>query len=54
MIKPGVKTNEVGEATYKIIKGFGYNVIKELSGHMIEQWEDSIHERTVLPFIKIH
>ena len=38
MIKPGVKTNEIGEATYNIIHGFGYNVIKELSGHMIDRW----------------
>jgi methionyl aminopeptidase len=39
MIKPGVKTNAIGKATYDIIKGFGYNVIKSLSGHNIEQWQ---------------
>jgi methionyl aminopeptidase len=38
MIKPGVMTNAVGEATYKIITGFGLNVIKDLAGHLIEQW----------------
>jgi methionyl aminopeptidase len=47
IIKPGVKTNEVGAATYKIIKGFGYNVIKELNGHSIEQWE--IHGHKEIP-----
>jgi methionyl aminopeptidase len=49
MIKPGVKTNEVGEATYKIIKGFGYNVIKDLNGHLIEQWE--VHGHKEIPNI---
>lgn len=49
MIKPGVKTNEIGEATYKVIKGFGYNVIKDLNGHLIEQWE--VHGHKEIPNI---
>ncbi|MCF2141137.1 MAG: type II methionyl aminopeptidase [Candidatus Lokiarchaeota archaeon] len=39
LIKPGVKANEVGKETQKIIKGFGYNPIPELSGHSIERWQ---------------
>jgi methionyl aminopeptidase len=49
MIKPGVKTNEIGAATYNVIKGFGYNVIKELSGHSIEQWE--VHGSKEIPSV---
>jgi methionyl aminopeptidase len=47
MIKPGVKTNEVGEATYKVIHGFNYNVIKDLCGHMIDRW--TIHGGYEIP-----
>ena len=47
MIKPGVKTNAVGKATYDIIRGFKYNVIKALNGHSIEQW--SIHGGKEIP-----
>ncbi|WP_371803738.1 type II methionyl aminopeptidase [Candidatus Lokiarchaeum ossiferum] len=39
LIKPGVKANEIGKATSKIIKGFGYNPIKELSGHSLEKFQ---------------
>ncbi len=39
MIKPGVKANEIGKATQKIIEGFGFNPIKDLSGHSLEKWQ---------------
>ncbi|MHA1675341.1 MAG: type II methionyl aminopeptidase [Promethearchaeota archaeon] len=39
MIKPGVKANEIGKATQKIIKGFGFNPIRDLSGHSLEKWQ---------------
>lgn len=47
MIKPGVKTNEIGKATYDIIKGFGYNPIKALSGHLIDKYQ--IHGGKEIP-----
>lgn len=39
MIKPGVHANEVGKETQKVIKGFGYNPIRDLSGHSLEKWQ---------------
>jgi methionyl aminopeptidase len=39
MVKPGVHTNEIGKETSKIITGFGYNPIKDLSGHLILKWQ---------------
>ncbi len=39
LIKPGVYANEIGKATSKIIKGFGYNPIKDLSGHSLEKFQ---------------
>ncbi|MHA1617871.1 MAG: type II methionyl aminopeptidase [Promethearchaeota archaeon] len=39
MIKAGVKANTVGKATSKIIKGFGFNPIRDLSGHSLEKWQ---------------
>lgn len=39
IIKPGVNTVEVGKVTAKIIRGFGYNPIKDLHGHSLEKWQ---------------
>ncbi|MHA1584508.1 MAG: type II methionyl aminopeptidase [Promethearchaeota archaeon] len=47
LIKPGVKTNEIGKETSKIIRGFGYNPIKDLSGHSIERWQ--VHGNKEIP-----
>ncbi|MHA1475121.1 MAG: type II methionyl aminopeptidase [Promethearchaeota archaeon] len=39
IIKPGVKTVEVGKVTANIIRGFGYSPIKDLHGHSLEKWQ---------------
>jgi len=51
IIKPGIKTNEVGKVTSKIIKGFGYNPIKDLSGHSIEKWQ--VHGNGEIPNVEM-
>ncbi len=51
IIKPGVKTNEIGKITSKIIKGFGYNPIKDLSGHSIEKWQ--VHGFKEIPNVAV-
>jgi len=51
MMKPGVKTQEVARKIYSIVKGYGYNVLKELGGHQIEQW--SLHAGKELPNLAI-
>ncbi len=47
LVKPGVHTNELGKETSKIIEGFGYNPIKDLSGHKIEPWQ--VHAAKEIP-----
>lgn len=47
MAKPGVNTQEIGKKIESIVKGFGYNPIKELGGHQIERW--AVHGRKALP-----
>ncbi len=51
MIKPGVKTNEIGRATSKIIRGFGYKPIRDLSGHSIEKWQ--VHGFKEIPNVDV-
>nr|WP_212590849.1 type II methionyl aminopeptidase [Candidatus Prometheoarchaeum syntrophicum]QEE16206.1 Methionine aminopeptidase [Candidatus Prometheoarchaeum syntrophicum] len=51
IIKPGVKTIEVGKTTAKIIRGFGYNPIKDLRGHSLEKWQ--VHGFKSIPSVGI-
>jgi len=51
IIKPGVKTGEVGKVTSKIIKGFGYRPIKDLHGHSLEKWQ--LHGFKGIPNVEI-
>ncbi len=51
MMKPGVRTQEVARKIHSIVKGYGYNVLKELGGHQIEQW--SLHTGKKLPNLAI-
>ncbi len=51
IIKPGVKTVEVGKVTSKIIRGFGYNPIKDLHGHSLEKWQ--VHGFKEIPNVGI-
>jgi methionyl aminopeptidase len=47
LAKPEVNTRVIGKKTEDIVKGFGYNPIKELGGHQIERW--TVHGKKQLP-----
>jgi methionyl aminopeptidase len=47
MAKPEVNTRIIGKKVESIVKGFGYNPIKELGGHQIERW--IVHGKKQLP-----
>lgn len=47
MAKPGINTRDIGAKVEDIVKGFGYNPIKELGGHQIERW--TVHGKKSLP-----
>ena len=47
LIKPGVKTDVVAAATSKIIRGFGYRPIKDLTGHNLEKYH--VHGGSSIP-----
>ena len=51
IIKPGIKTVEVGKVTSKIIRGFGYHPIKDLHGHSLEKWQ--VHGFKEIPNVGI-
>ncbi len=51
IIKPQVKTVEVGKVTSKIIRGFGYHPIKDLHGHSLEKWQ--VHGFKEIPNVGI-
>lgn len=50
IIKPGVKTNEVGEAIEETIKGFGFLPISNLTGHMLTKY--NLHGGLLIPNVK--
>jgi methionyl aminopeptidase len=47
MAKPEVNTRVIGKKIESIVKGFGYNPIKELGGHQIERW--TVHGKKQFP-----
>ncbi|MFX0162926.1 MAG: type II methionyl aminopeptidase [Candidatus Hodarchaeota archaeon] len=49
-LKPGAKTNEIGEIVEKTIKKHGYRPIRDLTGHTLERYE--IHGSKHIPNIK--
>ncbi len=50
IIKPGVKTNEIGEVVEDTIKSFGFLPISNLTGHQLQRWR--LHAGLVIPNIK--
>ncbi len=50
VIKPGIKTNEVGEVIENTIKKMGFMPISNLTGHKLARW--NLHSGTVIPNIK--
>lgn len=51
LVKPGIHTNELGKETSKIIEGFGYHPIRDLSGHMIQPWQ--VHGPKEIPNVAV-
>jgi len=47
LAKPGIKIHEIGKIIEKTIKEFGFNPIRNLSGHGIEQYEQ--HSGLTIP-----
>jgi len=47
MAKPEVNTRVIGKKIESVVKGFGYNPIKELGGHQIERW--TVHGKKQFP-----
>ena len=47
VIKPGVKVSEIGKAVEKVVNGSKYKIIKNLTGHGIEQYD--IHSGFGIP-----
>lgn len=50
-IKPGVKTNEIGRIIEETIKNYGYRPIRDLSGHLIDQYD--LHGPKIIPNITL-
>ena len=48
-IKPGVKTNEIGVLIEETVKSYGYRPIRDLSGHLVDQYE--LHGPKIIPNI---
>ncbi|MHA1368595.1 MAG: type II methionyl aminopeptidase [Promethearchaeota archaeon] len=48
-IKAGAKTNEIGNKIYDVIKKNGFNPIRDLSGHSLQQW--IVHGEKQVPLI---
>lgn len=51
LIAPGVETNVVGREIEKVIKDYDYRPIRELSGHILEQYV--LHGSKVIPNITL-
>nr|MDO8079879.1 type II methionyl aminopeptidase [Candidatus Freyarchaeota archaeon] len=51
MIKPGAETRLIGEKIEETIKGYGFRPIKDLSGHLLDQY--IIHSSKIIPNISI-
>src|SRR3989344_1541346 len=47
LMKPGVKLREIGKAVEEVIVGYGFNPIRNLSGHEVEQW--NLHAGMIIP-----
>ncbi len=51
MIKPGVETRVIGKKIEETIKGYGFRPIKDLSGHLLDQYV--LHSSKIIPNISI-
>ncbi|MBS7287260.1 MAG: type II methionyl aminopeptidase [Candidatus Freyarchaeota archaeon] len=51
LIAPGVETNVVGREIEKVIRDYGYRPLRELSGHILEQYV--LHGSKVIPNVAL-
>jgi methionyl aminopeptidase len=51
IIKPKIKTNEVGKAIEETIKSYGFRPIRDLSGHILDEYQ--LHGPKNIPNIKV-
>ena len=51
LIKPGVETKLIGEKIEETIKGYGFRPIKDLSGHLLDQY--FLHSSKIIPNISV-
>ena len=49
-VKPGVKVNEIGQEIEKVIVGYGFRPIRNLTGHSLAQW--NLHSGITIPNVK--
>ena len=47
LMRPGVKLREIGSAVEEVIVGYGFNPIRNLRGHEVEQW--NLHGGIIIP-----
>ena len=47
LMRPGIKLGEIGNAIEEVIVGYGFNPIRNLSGHEVEQW--NLHAGIIIP-----
>ncbi len=47
LMKPGMKLKDIGNAIEETIVGYGFNPIRNLSGHEVEQW--NLHAGIIIP-----
>ncbi|MHA1237969.1 MAG: type II methionyl aminopeptidase [Candidatus Odinarchaeia archaeon] len=50
-IKPKANTGKIGEIIEKTIKSYGYRPIKDLTGHILDQY--NLHGSKIIPNVKI-
>jgi methionyl aminopeptidase len=51
VIKPNIETNKLGTIAEKAIKDRGYRPVRDLSGHLLDQWE--LHGKKTIPSIAL-
>ena len=50
LIKPGVRTNELGKVIEQTVRKYGYKPIQNLTGHLLEEW--TIHGNKSIPCVE--
>ncbi|MHA1266465.1 MAG: type II methionyl aminopeptidase [Candidatus Helarchaeota archaeon] len=50
-IKPNIETHKLGALAEKAIKSYGYRPVRDLSGHILDQWE--LHGPKTIPSVAL-